>query len=389
MNICYLEWNSFCNEDMIDVLQKLGHHVNRIPFEGYKMKDEEIARLLEEKLGQSCCDFLFSFNYFPGVSKYCGSHDIKYVSWVYDNPHIHVYSYTVLNPCNYIFLFDYAMYEELSSAGIQTVYYMPLAVNDMRLAALQNGADMREKYSSDISFVGSLYSEPKHRLYDKFQGISRYARGYLDGLIRAQLHVRGYNFLREMLSADILEEMQKAYPTNPNADTALPPEGVYADYVLARQVTAVERREILELLGQSHPVDLYTYESGVTIPGVTNKGKLDYYAEMPFVFRNSKINLNITLRSIQTGIPLRAFDIMGSGGFLLSNYQQELFEYFEPDTDFVYYTDYEDLVEKVNYYLLHEDERKQIAESGCRKVRENHNMKARIQNILEIVAGER
>ena len=44
---------------------------------------------------------------------------------------------------------------------------------------------------------------------------------------------------------------------------------------------------------------------------------------MPLVFQNSKINLNITLRSIKNGIPLRAIDIMGAGGFLLTNYQND------------------------------------------------------------------
>ena len=38
------------------------------------------------------------------------------------------------------------------------------------------------------------------------------------------------------------------------------------------------------------------------------------------MFANSKVNLNITLRNIKTGIPLRALDIMGAGGFLLTNY---------------------------------------------------------------------
>ncbi len=390
MNIFYLEWNSFCNEDMFEILQELGHHVIRIPFEGYGMTEEEVTRLLDAKWKQSSCDLLFSFNYFPNVSKYCVQYGIKYVSWVYDSPHIHVYSYTVLNPCNYIFLFDYAMYEELSSAGIKTVYYMPLAVNDKRLCGLKNTVDKQKQYACDISLVGSLYSEPKHRLYDKFQKIDKFAKGYLDGLIKAQLHVQGYNFLREMLSPEIVTEMQKAYPTNPNADTALSSEGVYADYVLARQVTAIERREILEKLGAQRKWDvrLYTYDESVTIPGVKNQGALDYYDKMPFVFCNSKINLNITLRSIKTGIPLRAFDIMGSGGFLLSNYQQELFEYFEANQDFVHYTDYEDLLDKVDYYLCHEEERKQIAENGFRKVCEQHNMRQRVQDIVAIVAGE-
>lgn len=390
LNIYYLEWNSFCNEDMYVVLQELGHQVTKIPFEGYKMNEEEITRLLDNKLRQSACDFLFSFNYFPAVSKYCESHGIKYVSWVYDCPHIHIYSYTVLNACNYIFLFDYAMYEELSSAGIQTVYYMPLAVNDKRLSGLHNSMEIQKKYGCDVSFVGSLYTEKKHRLYDKLAGMDSYAKGYVDGLVQTQQQVQGYYLLRQMLSPDILGEMQKAYPRNFNGDNVLSPQSFYADYVLARQVASVERQKILENIGAKgkYSVHLYTHDADVKIPGVLNKGELDYYDEMPYAFRNSKINLNITLRSIQTGIPLRAFDIMGCGGFLLSNYQQELFEYFEADKDFVYYTDYEELIEKVDYYLAHEEERKQIAENGCKRVFEQHNMKLRMQDILTIVMGE-
>lgn len=91
-----------------------------------------------------------------------------------------------------------------------------------------------------------------------------------------------------------------------------------------------------------------------------NCGKADYYTAEPLVFADSSINLNITLQSIQTGIPLRVFDIMGCGGFLLSNYQEDYLEYFEPDKDFVIYNDYGDLEEKAAFYLKHEKLRKQI-----------------------------
>ena len=46
-----------------------------------------------------------------------------------------------------------------------------------------------------------------------------------------------------------------------------------------------------------------------------------------------KIYLNMTIKPIQTGLPLRIFDIMGCGGFLMTNYQAELPEYFEIGTD--------------------------------------------------------
>ena len=105
---------------------------------------------------------------------------------------------------------------------------------------------------------------------------------------------------------------------------------------------------------------------------------------MPLVFQNSKINLNITLRSIIYGIPLRAIDIMGAGGFLLTNYQNDFGLHFTDGKDFASYSDREDLYNKVEYYLKHEDERKEIAENGCKEVRANHTYEKRLAEMLEI-----
>ena len=163
------------------------------------------------------------------------------------------------------------------------------------------------------------------------------------------------------------------------------PAQIYSHFVLSRQVTAMERREVLELLGKTgHTLNLYTNDKNTEIPGWKNNGPVDYYDKMPEVFANSRINLNITLRSIKTGIPLRAFDIMGSGGFLLSNYQPELFEFFTPGEDLVVYESMDDLLAKVDYYLSHENERAEIAQNGCRKVLKEHTLSKRLDCMEEI-----
>lgn len=383
LKILLIQWNSYCHADMKSALRELGYNVQEISFpNGIRTEKAEAERLVTEKLRHGSCDFIFSFNYFPVISEICQQAGIKYLSWIYDSPYIHVYSYTVLNPCNYIFLFDYAVYEELKQAGIETVYYLPLAVNEKRLAGFDGRTGKR---AMDISFVGSLYTEPKHRIYDKFQGINDYSKGYLEAIIQAQKRVYGYNFLKELLTPDILAQLQKVYPTDPNALTVMSPEAIYADFVFNRQVTALERQEILAMLGKRYTVHLYTNDRTVQILGVQNHGSADYYKEMPAVFQSSKINLNITLRSIKTGIPLRVMDIMGSGGFLLTNYQAELSELFEPDVDFVYYNDYEDLQDKADYYLTHEKEREEIAVNGCQKVRREHTYKDRIREMITTV----
>lgn len=393
MKLLFLEWNSYCNLDMIDAFSELGYSVEICPFpKGINTTQKEANQILQERLKEKGYDFVFSFNFLPMVSVCCQEQQIPYVSWVYDSPYTHVYSYIILNSCNYVFLFDYTVYEELKNAGISTVYYLPLAVNAKRLARLEKADWRKEKYSADVSFVGSLYDEPKHQLYDKLQGATPYVKGYLDAIIQAQKRVYGYNFLKEMLSADIIKEMQKTYLIETNETNVIAPEALYADYVLSRQVTALERKEIMNLLGERFDntgIHLYTVNPKVQIRGVENRGAVDYYTEMPYVFLHSKINLNITLKSIKTGIPLRAFDIMGCGGFLLTNYQQELMQYFEPDVDFVYYTDYKDLTDKVEYYLSHEKERAEIAENGARKVLTEHTMVKRVESMMNVVFGDK
>ena len=106
---------------------------------------------------------------------------------------------------------------------------------------------------------------------------------------------------------------------------------------------------------------------------------------MPYVFKCSKINLNITLRSIKNGIPLRCMDIMGAGGFLMTNYQSDFLNHFTPDVDFVYFESKEDLINKCSYYLAHDDIRMEIANNGHRKVCQFHNYQTRLNEIFTIV----
>ena len=54
----------------------------------------------------------------------------------------------------------------------------------------------------------------------------------------------------------------------------------------------------------------------------------------------------------------------------------------------MYYSDYGDLCEKADYYLVHEEERRRIAQNGCEKVLKAHDLKLRVENILEIVTEE-
>ncbi len=171
----------------------------------------------------------------------------------------------------------------------------------------------------------------------------------------------------------------------PNEDGFEEASWVYANYHLARQIAAQQRKEILQMLSERYQTVLYTHEKTPFLPLVENRGQAGYYLESAYIYRCSKINLNISLRSIITGIPLRAFEIMGNGGFLLTNYQEEFEEHFVAGEDYDYYSSNEELMEKVEYYLSHEKERAQIARNGYEKVKKRHTYRNRLEEMMAVV----
>lgn len=159
----------------------------------------------------------------------------------------------------------------------------------------------------------------------------------------------------------------------------------YANYVIARKLTSIERINYLTKIGTSFPkkdLKLYTLSQDAKIKGFKNMGIIGYDTDMIHAFRGSKINLNISLRSIINGIPLRAMDILASGGFLLSNYQLDLDNAFTSGEDYDYFDSGESLIEKIDYYLSHENEKREIAENGYRKAKENYSIKNIFTEIL-------
>ena len=81
---------------------------------------------------------------------------------------------------------------------------------------------------------------------------------------------------------------------------------------------------------------------------------------------------------------LRALDILGCGGFLLSNFQPELAEYFTPNQDFVYYEDLFDALDKADFYLKHDTLRTQIAQNGYQRAKECFSYPKQIKEMLQI-----
>lgn len=374
MRILYYQWNVFNNLDILTAFATLGYRTDTFTeideIEQYDIRDY---------------DFVFSVNYFISLSNYCQGQGIRYVCWTCDNPLISMYDQSVFNSCNYIFAFDKTNMLEFQQIGVQHIWHLPLAVNTDRLDKVIAEPDASiDSYAAEIAFVGSLY---ERNTYDKMSDkLPEYLRGYLDATMEAQMNISGGNIIEDMLTTPIMEEIQQYFELEKADDAFSNLSLIFQTTVLGFKIAQMQRRRSLIELSKSHQVNVYTLSDTSDLIRVHNCGSADYWKVMPKVFHESKIILNYTIPNIKSGIPLRMWDVLGCGGFLLTNYQAEISYYFKDGEDLVCFDGIEDLKKKADYYLTHEDERRAIAQNGYDKVKNGHSYVDRIMEMMDIIS---
>lgn len=376
-------WKAYNQRDVEEALQNAGIELTFFDL-AYKSMDEDdvfeekVVRLLRE----DSFDFVFSINYFTILSNACERVGMPYISWLCDSRLLTMHNNSVFNACNRIFVFDRVDYAEFRRLGAK-VFYLPLAANVARMDRVRSG----ETRTAEISFVGSMYA--KKNEYDKCKGeLTPYLQGYFDAALRAQTDVYGEDVIGELLTDDIVLKLGACLSFEKAKESFSSLPLAFAVTHLGFKLANIERTKLLTLLSEHFPVALYSDAPLSDAAGIDYRGTVDYWTQMPKVFYNSRINLNVTMRNIRTGLPLRMFDIMGCEGFLLTNYQAEIASLFEPGRDLAVYESFDDCLKKAGYYLEHEDERCTIAENGYRKICAHHTYDHRIAEMFEILKRE-
>lgn len=384
MHILMYRWKAYNYRDIEQTLLAMGHTVDNIQQElGNYDIEPEFEKKLAAQIRNNHYDMVFTVNYFAVISNVCEREGLPYVSWTCDNPLISMYHESVFHDCNYIFTFDKTNYLEFKQMGVKHIWYLPLAVDTDRLDMILNQSKDLFKYQGDIAFVGSLY---ERNSYDKIKhSLPEYLKGYFDATMEAQMNLSGANIIEAMLTTEILEQLQSYFKLEKSEGSFSDLGLIFQTTVLGFKIAELQRRRALTELSKFYKVNVYSNSDVSSLFRVQYCGSVDYWSEMPKVFHMSKINLNFTIPNIKSGIPLRAWDILGAGGFLMTNYQAEIPLYFEEGKDLVCFDGPEDLKEKVGYYLEHEEERKKIARSGYEKVKANHSYRNRLQQILDTV----
>lgn len=386
MKLLFCRWSSICETGITNAIKRLGYEL--ITFDKNPLSSDYDTDYLRELVdiikGAPDIDCVFSINFQPIIARGCKVLKIPYISWTVDCPSFMLYSETISLPTNRIFLLDRMQAEKFSPLNPDNIFHMPMGCDIPTWDSIKVTPQEHKMYDCDISFVGSLYSEKcKYNFIEK--DLPDYIRGYVDGLINAQLNVYGYNFIEDSLTDEFAMEFKKYADWHKlGEDYAEDVKGIIADTYIGYKCTEQERIRTLTAISERFDMDLWTLSDASMIPNIHNRGGADSNNMMPQIIKCSKINLNMTNRPIKTGLPLRIFDLLGAGGFVISNYQAEIPEHFIPDEDIVLYDNIPNLLDKIDYYLKHDDERRQIAKNGHDKVKEFHSYDVRLQEMFQI-----
>jgi hypothetical protein len=89
------------------------------------------------------------------------------------------------------------------------------------------------------------------------------------------------------------------------------------------------------------------------------------YPAMADVYRKAKIGLNVSRNGYLEDANLRCFEVMGGGALLLTPHPTELSKLgLEDGAHFVTFHSQDDLVDKIRYFLNHNEAREEIALNG-------------------------
>ena len=265
----------------------------------------------------------------------------------------------------YCFVWDRAYLEALQKLGVRHVFPIMLAA-DTSIFRPRNPA-----YRFDVSFAGRMGN------LDDLRGLRRRAANprtneFAEKLIDRKIASPAAPL--QKLWADLARE---SFPELA-LDWSRP--GMGELHLHIHREGSIRMRQAM--LGSIHSAKIDLFGVDWNLPGATIHGGVDYVHDLPALYADSRINVNITAPQLEYSVNNRIFDVGAAGGFLLTDYREDLQQIFS-GFDKIAYGNGEELDSKVAYFLAHESERLELAAALQKEIVEHHTYGHRALQILQ------
>ncbi|WP_026650960.1 CgeB family protein [Butyrivibrio proteoclasticus] len=347
--------------------------------------EEKAIQELKDFIDSEKIDIAMTMDFCPSIARACAEKGVPYAAWIYDSPIQAIFHEEAKQDTNYFFVFDRYQLEEFKKLGFTHVYYLPLAANVTRTGQLSITKEDEREFYCDISFVGMQYIDGRYAMYR--DRLEPEFRNQLEGFALNMLgHWDKEDRVHEKMPQELIDAMVGLSEDEPVKLTGMPNRIYFESVVVPRAVAYTERRLMIEKVADLHPRWYGSKaEEKDMIPGVEYLPRLTYEDRLPKAYYLSRINLSTCLHSISSGLPLRVFDIMGAGGFILSNYQPEMDDLFKVGKEIVVYHDFDEMKDLAKYYLKHETERLQVLAAGYKRVCRDYTFPVGVKRIIDTV----
>ena len=114
------------------------------------------------------------------------------------------------------------------------------------------------------------------------------------------------------------------------------------------------------------------------------KGYLENQKELSQIYTSSKINIDIENPN-KNNINYRVLEALVSGGFLITQYDEETIKQFEDGKELETYKNDTELIDKINFYLNNLNIAQIIAFNGRKNATSNFDIYDRLKRILKVI----
>lgn len=305
------------------------------------------------------------------------------ITWYVDNP---LYLSTYSSDSGHCRQDDIAVMDEtycslFEPVGAKSLFHLPQA------CMIEKRGTVREEYRFPIVYVGNIVNPS-----DYVNSLSLDIRGVVMELIRRRWATPKVSFMALMdelrLSSLVISELSvcaEKMNWEKLGKKLITPE-LNIDYFLYVVATFYTRWEAVKAL---LPLGLHVFGPNEWLPLLGDRYRdrhhgLIGYNDLPDCYATAGINLNFHSLQCPTALNSRDFDVPAAGGFLLSDWVEDFEKGYLLDNEHLCVArNPEDFVQKAEYYLSHEEDRRSLAESGHEWVLQRHTFLHRAQFLLK------
>jgi spore maturation protein CgeB len=299
---------------------------------------------------------------------------IPSVSWYVDSPAIILSLYDgPRSELAYFFVWDPTYIPAVQAQGFEKVFPLPLAT-DPEIFTPQ-AARERPNGGGQVVFVGNSLIGSARKKLSRLPGGPEFQEIFQE-LLQAS-EARPFQPFPALLAEKSLE----GHPLITGLDRQGRSD---LEAALLWSATREYRRSCLQELAPFEPVIYGDVGWGELLAGSYRlRPEVNYYEDLPRIYGSCALNFNATSLQMKAAVNQRVFDVPASGGFLLTDFREQLSELFHLEKEVAYFREPGEISQLARYYLAHPEVRQKMAARARSRVLQEHTYRHRVAAMLD------